>query len=99
MKMQNSTYVCMYVCVCVSVHACVRGCLGVRKIVTSFTATNYASEEQKLNGMKLCYKLLKRIGFTFLYFKMAVKPLVPETKMVDVGKLISFGNLLARKVK
>ena len=24
-------------------------------------------------------------------------PLVPETKMVDVGKLISIGNLLARK--
>ena len=24
--------------------------------------------------------------------------LVPETKMVDVGKLISFGNLLVRKV-
>ena len=24
-------------------------------------------------------------------------PLVPETKMVNVGKLISFGNLLARK--
>ena len=28
---------------------------------------------------------------------MAVKPLVPETKMVDVGKLISLGNLFARK--
>ena len=25
-------------------------------------------------------------------------PLVPETKMTDVGKLISFGNLLVRKV-
>ena len=24
-------------------------------------------------------------------------PLVPETKMADVGKLISLGNLLARK--
>ena len=28
---------------------------------------------------------------------MAVMPLVPETKMADVGKLISLGNLLARK--
>ena len=28
---------------------------------------------------------------------MAVMPLVPETKMVDVGKLISLRNLLARK--
>ena len=38
------------------------------------------------------------IGFTLLYFKMAVMPLVPETKMADVGKLISLGNLLVRKV-
>ena len=37
------------------------------------------------------------IGFTLLYFKMAVMPLVPETKMADVGKLISLGNLMARK--
>ena len=29
---------------------------------------------------------------------MAVIPLVSETKMADVGKLISLGNLLARKV-
>ena len=28
------------------------------------------------------------IGFTFLYFKMTVVPLVPETKIADVGKLI-----------
>ena len=35
--------------------------------------------------------------FTLLYFKMAVMPLVPETKMADIGKLISLGNLLARK--
>ena len=28
---------------------------------------------------------------------MAVMSLVPETKMADVGKLISLGNLLARK--
>ena len=38
------------------------------------------------------------IGFTLLYFKMAVMPPVPETKMVDVGKLISLRNLLVRKV-
>ena len=29
---------------------------------------------------------------------MAVIPLVPETKMADVGKLISLGNLVVRKV-
>ena len=29
---------------------------------------------------------------------MAVIPLVPETKMVDVGELISLRNLLVRKV-
>ena len=29
---------------------------------------------------------------------MAVMPLVLETKMADVGKLICFGNLLVRKV-
>ena len=29
---------------------------------------------------------------------MAVMPFVPETKMVDVGKLISLENLLVRKV-
>ena len=29
---------------------------------------------------------------------MAVMPLVPETKMVEVGKLISLWNLLVRKV-
>ena len=33
-----------------------------------------------------------------VFFKMAVIPLVPETKMVDVGKLISFENLLVLKV-
>ena len=37
------------------------------------------------------------MGFTLLYFKMVVMLLVPETKMADVGKLISLGNLLARK--
>ena len=37
------------------------------------------------------------IGFTLLYFKMAVMPIVPETKMADVGKLISLENLLVRK--
>ena len=29
---------------------------------------------------------------------MAVMPLVPETKMADVGKLISLRNLMVRKV-
>ena len=29
---------------------------------------------------------------------MAVMPLVTETKMADVGRLISLGNLLVRKV-
>ena len=38
------------------------------------------------------------IRFTLRYFKMTVMPLVTETKMADVGKLICFGNLLVRKV-
>ena len=38
------------------------------------------------------------IGFTLLYLKMAMMPLVPETKMTDIGKLISLRNLLIRKV-
>ena len=38
------------------------------------------------------------IGFTLLYFKMAVIPFVPKTKMADVGKLINLENLLVRKV-
>ena len=29
---------------------------------------------------------------------MSVIPLVPEAKMADIGKLISLGNLLVRKV-
>ena len=29
---------------------------------------------------------------------MAVMPLVPEAKIVDVGKLISLGSLLVRKI-
>ena len=43
-------------------------------------------------------KINEFIGFTLVYFKMAAIPLVPETKMVDVGKLISLENLLVRKV-
>ena len=46
----------------------------------------------------LCFLEFKFRGFTILYFKMAVMPLVPETKIADVGKLISLGNLLVRKV-
>ena len=41
--------------------------------------------------------MVEFIGFTLLYFKRAVMPLVSETKMADVGKLISLGHLLARK--
>ena len=37
------------------------------------------------------------MGFTPLYFRMTVMPLVPETNMADVGNLISLGNQLARK--
>ena len=40
---------------------------------------------------------LETLGFTLLYFKMAVMPLVPQTEMADVAKLMSLGNLLARK--
>ena len=42
-------------------------------------------------------KIIETIGFTLLYFKMAIMPLVPKTKMADVSKLISLGNLLVRK--
>ena len=38
------------------------------------------------------------IGLTHLYFKIAVMPLVSETKMADGSKLISLRNLLVRKV-
>ena len=38
------------------------------------------------------------IELTLRYLKMAVTQLVPETKKVDVGKLISLRNLLVRKV-
>ena len=41
--------------------------------------------------------VVEGIGFTLLYFKMDVIPLVPETKMADVSILISLGNLLARR--
>ena len=44
------------------------------------------------------YYIYIYIGFTLLYFKMAMMPLVLETKMADIGKLISLGNLLVRKV-
>ena len=38
------------------------------------------------------------LRFTLLYFQMAVMPHFPKTKMADVGKLISLGNLFVRKV-
>ena len=41
---------------------------------------------------------MSTIGFTLLYFQMAIMPLIPETKMVGVCKLISLGNLLIRKI-
>ena len=37
------------------------------------------------------------IGFTLLYFKMDVMPLVPKTKMADFSILINLRNLLARR--
>ena len=51
-------------------------------------------KQQKKNKPNL--RPFSLIGFTFLYFKMTVIPLVPETKMADVGKLIILGNLLVR---
>ena len=36
-------------------------------------------------------------GFTLLYYKIVVMPLVPETKMADVSILISLEDLLARR--
>ena len=58
------------------------------------------SQLRQLNCLRTVLLLLFGLQqkFTLLYFKMAVIPLVPETKMMDVGKLISLGNLLARKV-
>ena len=53
---------------------------------------------QQLFKELISESLLRSIGFTLLYFKMAVMPLVPETKMTDAGKLIGLGNLLFRKV-
>ena len=53
-------------------------------------------EDKLIDGNNLCC-LGYRI-YTPIFFKMAVIPLVPETKMVDVGKRISLGNLLVRKV-
>ena len=41
--------------------------------------------------------LYEFIGFILLYFKMAIMPLVPKTKMADAGRLISLRNLMARK--
>ena len=38
---------------------------------------------------KWTFLIVDGIGFTFLHFKIGVIPFVPETKMVDVGKLIS----------
>ena len=40
---------------------------------------------------------MSTIGFTLLCSKMAIMPLLPKTKMADIGKLIHLGNLLARK--
>ena len=48
--------------------------------------------------LKKCNCQSDTLGYTHLYFKMAMIPLVPETKMVDIGKLISLRNLLVRKV-
>ena len=50
-----------------------------------------ASEWQQVPS---CF--VESIWFILLYLKIDVMPLV-ETKMADVGKLISLGNLLARK--
>ena len=75
------------------------------KAVLSANMSLHLSGKLKLTGIKqvcshptLYPYSLGGTGFTLLYFKMAVIPLVPETKMVDVGKLISLRNLLVRKV-
>ena len=46
----------------------------------------------------LCIIGLCIMHYTLLYFNLAVIPHVRETKMADVGKLISLGNLLVRNV-
>ena len=57
-------------------------------ISSFFCNTRKRKSSQNLSG----------IGFTLLYSKMPVVPLVPETKMADVGKVISLGNILVRKI-
>ena len=63
---------------------------------------NPVTSTHELTGMIVMKKIENKnrsctIGFTVLYFKMAVMSLVLGTKMADVCKLISLGNLLARK--
>ena len=69
----------------------------------SFSKTNLFPKSPTLVWLFLVptasVSFVEIIGFTLLYFKMAVMPLVLETKMTDVGKLISPGNLLSRKTK
>ena len=57
----------------------------------------YTSSIKKVYHFYWKIFLQKVIGFTLLYLKMAVMPLVPVTKNADVGKLVNLGNLLARK--
>ena len=59
---------------------------------------NYPHKSLNISkGVVWSKELMLCIGFTLLYFKMAIMPLVLETKMADVGKLISLRNLLATK--
>ena len=60
--------------------------------IKDFVRKAQAKSSLGINGIS--YKL---IGLTLQYFKMAVMPLVLETKIADLGKLISLENLLARK--
>ena len=60
--------------------------------------SNLVMSMHKLTGIIVIKEIENKnrtstIGFTLLYFKMAVMPLVPETKMADVCKLISLRNL------
>ena len=68
---------------------------GLRNAECPFFSTSPRSTLAR-SGSTMCQ--IELIGFTLLYLKMAVMPLVPETKMADVGKPNSFGNLLIRKV-
>ena len=63
-------------------------------VIYSLIFSSFLLNSRKLENIKLYDTVAQghftvSIGFTLLYFKMAVIPLVLETKKADVGKLMS----------